>query len=402
MRLLFITPALPYPPLTGSAVIALNHMKHLAVRHTVDLISFKNRRNPGELGDLPRWCNEIILIDRPPRWRVLVRMLSRATRDPHPVVSGFVSAEMTRIINGQLADGRYDVILFQLLQTAQFLPSWYQGRTAWCLEDPPALKSQRMLPLYPWYKRPVVWSWIGRLRRYERLQASRFDRVILVNRQDSLDYKKFLNGVSLDWVPHGIDTNAFRSSCGTSRREGMIVITGNMYHRPNVDAVEYFCREIFPLVCQRVPFATLWLVGAGPVSRVRKWTRDSRIKVTGFVPDIRPYLQEAMVSACPVRLQIGTQTKILEALACGTPVVTSPAGNHGIGAASGEHLYVASDPVEVADKIVALLRGERWSELSQNGRRFVEDNFTWEKSTEKLEQVLEEMVTMNGRALALN
>jgi len=125
---------------------------------------------------------------------------------------------------------------------------------------------------------------------------------------------------------------------------------------------------------------------------VRKWGRDSRIKVTGFVPDIRPYLQKAMVSACPVRLKIGTQTKVLEALACGTPVVTSSAGNHGIRAVSGEHLYVADDAVTFADHIVNLLTKERWSGISQNGRRFVEDNFGWQKSVEKLEQILECLV----------
>jgi glycosyltransferase involved in cell wall biosynthesis len=106
-----------------------------------------------------------------------------------------------------------------------------------------------------------------------------------------------------------------------------------------------------------------------------------------------------MVSACPVRLRIGTQTKILEALACGTPVVTTSAGNHGIGGVSGEHLYVADDPAEFADKIVGLLRGNCWSELSQNGRRFVEDNFTWEKSALKLELVLKQLLTSTTRDL---
>jgi len=256
--------------------------------------------------------------------------------------------------------------------------------------------------MYPWYSRPLVWSWIDRLKEYERRQASRFDRVILVNREDSREYKNIVGNARSDWVPSGIDADVFCPSDEIPRRDGMIVITGNMYHTPNVDAVEFFCRDVFPLVCKRVPSATLWLVGARPVRRIRKWTRDSRIRVTGFVPDIRPYLQQAMVSACPVRLRIGTQTKILEALACGTPVVTSSAGNHGIGATSGEHLYVADDPIEFADRIVVLLRGERWTELSQKGRRFVEDNFTWEKSVEKLEQILEQLVVPSRLDFALH
>lgn len=395
MRLLFVAPAVPYPPLTGSASIALNHIRHLAVCHTVDLISFKDRKNPNELGDLSRWCSNIELVDRPPRWRVLINMLSRFTRDPHPEVTRARSAEMSEIVSRRLASATYDVVLFQLVQSAQFRPSWYEGPTIWNLEDPLALKSQRMLPMHPWYSQPLVRSWIGRLKEYDRRQASRFDRVIFVNKEDSGEYKSIVSEARSDWVPSGVDAEAFCPSGEIARREGMIVITGNMFHTPNVDAVEFFCREVFPLVSEQVPSANLWLVGARPVSRVRKWARDPRIKVTGFVPDIRPYLQQAMVSACPVRLRIGTQTKILEALACGTPVVTSSAGNHGIGATSGEHLHVADDPIEFADRLVALLRGERWTELSQNGRSYVKDNFTWEKSAEKLEKILGELAVLS-------
>ena len=393
MKLLFVAPSLPYPPLTGSALIALNHIRHLAARHTIDLISFKDRKKPNEMGDLPRWCNNIELVDRPPRWRVLINTLSRMTYDPHPLVSRSRSVEMSEVVNRRLAKATYDIVLFQLVQSAQFRPDSYQGPTIWNLEDPLALKTQRMLPMYPWFSRLLVRRWIDRLKRYDRQQASRFDRIIFVNKEDSLDYASIVNEARADWVPSGIDAEAFSPSQEITRRNGMIVITGNMFHMPNVDAVEHFCREIFPLVCKQVPSANLWLVGAKPVKRVRKWARDPRIKVTGSVPDIRPYLQQARVSACPVRLRIGTQTKVLEALACGVPVVTSSAGNHGIGATSGEHLYVADDPAEFADKIVALLKGEKWSELSQSGRRFVENNFTWAKSALKLEQILEHLIT---------
>jgi len=382
-------------------MIAVNQIRQLAVRHTVDLISSKNRRNPTELGELPRWCNEIELIDRPPRWRVAANMLSGIVRDPHKGISWSRSAEMMKAVHRRLQNTEYDVVLFQTFLTAQFRPSWYWGPTVWCLEDPPTLKMQRMLPFHRWYERPVVRNSIVRSRRYEKRHASRFDRVVLVNKEDCIDYQDLFPKMSLDCVPSGIDADAFRPSSTIPRRKGMIIITGNMYHLPNVDGIEYFCKEIFPLVCRRVPSATLWLVGAAPVSRVRKWTRDSRIKVTGFVPDIRPYLQEAMVSVCPVRLKIGTQTKVLEALACGTPVVTSSAGNHGIRGTSGKHLFVADDPIIFADHIVTLLTNERWSDISHDGRRFVEDNFAWQKSVEKLEQILERLVMQPKLEFAL-
>jgi glycosyltransferase involved in cell wall biosynthesis len=171
----------------------------------------------------------------------------------------------------------------------------------------------------------------------------------------------------------------------------MIVITGNMNYPPNVDAVEVFCRDIFPLVCRRVPSANLWLVGSNP-SAVRHWTKNQQIKVTGFVPDIRPYLSRAMVSVCVVHLNVGTQTKVLEAMASGTPVVTTSAGNHGVGAISGRHLYVADSSEEFAERVVTLLNGDGWMTLSENGRKFVVENFAWQKSAAKLESILKQVV----------
>jgi hypothetical protein len=299
---------------------------------------------------------------------------------------------MRTIVNRYLFDGGYDAVLFQTSMMAEFRPAWFKGPAIWNLEDPLALKEQRMLPYLPWYAKLVSWGRIARGMGYEKRQIPRFDCVTFVNEQDCRDYKAFLKNARLDWVPSGIDTSAFSPQEDIPRRDGMIVMTGNMFHKPNVEAVEYFCRKIFPLICKRVHNATLWLVGAKPVTSVRNWGKNPQIRVTGFVPDVRTYLGQAVVSVCPVRLRIGTQTKVLEALACGTPVVTSPAGNHGIGGVSGRHLYVADDPLEFAENVIALLQRHRWDELSKNGRRFVVENFTWGRSAVKLEQILEGLV----------
>jgi glycosyltransferase involved in cell wall biosynthesis len=401
MRLLVVTFSVPYPPLTGNGLIGLHHIRHLAAHHTLDLISFKRSDNSNELADLPGLCNNIELIERPPRWRVLTNLLIGVTRDAPLGVFRFRSDKMTSAVNWRLTNGAYDVVVYQGLQMSQYLPNWYQGASVSILEDPPALRSQRMLPLCPWYVRPLIWSRIGRQKRYERRYAGRFDRVILVNKDDSVDYKSTHKEATLDWVPAGIDINAFGPSHEIPRRDSMIVISGNMQSRPNVEGVRYFCRKVFPLICERVPSATLWLVGANPVRAIRELKKDPRIKITGFVPDVRQYLQQATVSVCPVQLKIGIQTKILEALACGTPVVTSSAGNHGICGISGEHLYVADEPTEFADRVVSLLRRERWSYFSLNGRRLVEDHFTWEKSALKLEQILEQLVATSKRDLVI-
>ena len=378
----------------------LNQIRVLSSRHKIDLISFKNRANSNDLGELPRWCNKIELIERPPRWRVLLSILRRALIDPLPEISRFRSPELSRVVAEHLSGDHYDVVLFQTVQAVQFRPDWYSGPAIWTLEDPPALKIEKMLPMYPWYSRLLHRKRIDRLRRYDLRQANRFDCVTFVNREDAVEYMHAVPGVCADFVPHGVSEES-ASQTEVSRRKGMIVIAGNMFHVPNVDAVEFFCRDIFPLIYEREPSANLWLVGARPVARVRKWANNPRIKVTGYVPDIRTYLRQAVVSVCPVRLPVGTQTKILEALSCGTPVVTSSAGNHGIGAISGKHLHVTDDPREFANNVISLLVGDKWKEFSDNGRRFVRDKFSWENSAAKLEQIMERVVE-NSRPTSIS
>jgi glycosyltransferase involved in cell wall biosynthesis len=226
------------------------------------------------------------------------------------------------------------------------------------------------------------------LRRYENQNTLRFDCVSLVSQADVLAYQAMLKDVKLEQVSYGIDTEHFHPDVTVDRVPGMIVITGNMGYAPNVDAVKFFCCEIFPLILTAEPKAHLWLVGVRPSADIKRLGNSKNITVTGHVDDVRHYLHQAMVSVCSIRLNVGTQTKILEALATGTPVVTTSAGNQGVGGESDIDLYVADTPIEIADRVVSLLRGNNWKELSENGLKFVRDHFQWTKSAEKLESIL--------------
>ena len=393
MKLLFVVPMLPYPPRTGNTLIVYNYIKCLAARHSVDLISFRGQESAADVRALAGWCRHIELVDAPPLWRVrLNQTLAFVTGQPI-YVWAYRSARMAEAVARALRAEPYDVAVFQKTEMAQFRPEGYTGVSILSMENPMVVNHQRLMELASsWFARLRWRDRISRLRRYEQGQVSRFQRVLLINEADARDCQRVLPGARVDWVPHGIDADAFSPGDPASRRDGMIVITGNMYHPPNVEAVDVFCREVLPLVLARVPSANVWLVGADPAPAVRKWAEHDRITVTGFVEDVRPYLHQARVSVCAVRLRIGTQTKVLEALACGTPVVTTSAGNHGIGAQSGSDLYVADDPAAMADRIAALLEGAQWQRLSENGRRFVVNNFTWQKGVAKLERIFEDVM----------
>jgi glycosyltransferase involved in cell wall biosynthesis len=389
MRLLFLVPSFPSPPRAGHELIAYQHIKYLAQRHSVDLLSFDVDDKKLDIEKLYPYCHAIDTVHIQPWRRRFNECLGLATgASLH--AAAFKSSKMSDLIWRRVSDNKYDVIIFQTTLMSQYLPQSFQGATVLNMIDPLVVNLERSLVWNPWFIRPWMRFKIMRLKRYELSYAKRFNRVVLVNRADILDYQAFLTGARFDWVPHTVDVG-FLVPKQTPRRDGAIVISGIMDHAPNVDAVEYFCRDIFPLVRRELPYATLSIVGSRPTAAVRKWASFGQINVTGSVLDIRPYLNEAMVSVCPVRLRVGTQTKILEAMATGTPVVTTSAGNYGVGGISGEHLYVADNPSEFAKRVVELLRGENWDQFSTKGRRFVCDNFSEERSGAKFESILVEV-----------
>ena len=382
MKILVVTPSHTYPPVKGYQVMLCRHIEQLAGRHSIDLMVFGDSSGQNtEIDPIKALCHTVEIIPLP-KWRLLLNLCCGLFSMEPLQVCLYRSKAMSEAITNRLRATAYDAVIFQLTRMAQFLPQRYPGVSVLNMVDPLVLNYSRSLGWQPWYIRIGLSHEIARLRRYEIQHASRFDRVSLIAQADVIDYQDVLNNAEIEQVPYGIDTDYFRPNDAIVRQPGMMVITGNMGYAPNVDAVKYFCREIFPLILTQEPKAHLWLVGARPSKEIRKLGKSNHITVTGYVNDVREYLWQAMVSICPVRLNVGTQTKVLEALATGTPVVTTSAGNHGVGGKLGTDLCVADTPLEISALVVSLLRGHKWGEFSENGRKFVLENFKWVNSAE--------------------
>jgi glycosyltransferase involved in cell wall biosynthesis len=169
-----------------------------------------------------------------------------------------------------------------------------------------------------------------------------------------------------------------------------ILTVSTLFYPPNADGVRWFLREVFPLVKTEAPAATLSVVGPRPPKDIAQFAvhDPQSITVTGYVPDLLPYLEQAAVMVVPVRAASGMRVRILEALARGIPVVTTTTGVEGIAAVSDEHLLVADEPAAFAHAVARLLRepelGER---LAHNGRRLVQEKYDWQAALPKLEEV---------------
>lgn len=215
------------------------------------------------------------------------------------------------------------------------------------------------------------------------LFATYRDRDMLIGRSDRATV-----------VPNGVDTGYWQRS---SRKRGAntIVFTGSMDYPPNIDAAMFLIEEILPLVQRQFPDVRLQIVGRDPPARLLRAGQRPGVTVTGFVDDVRPYMEQATVFAAPLRFGAGIQNKVLEALAMEVPVVATPLAADGLRTEDGDQppLQVASD----AQQLAALI-GKRLAEHSSDpapvaeARRFVERHFVWRSSGQKLDQVFNRVV----------
>ena len=391
MKILFLSHLVPWPTNTGGKQLLYNLIKGLSVSHDVSMICFRHPDYSGD-GGLSGFCRSLMILDIPRTRKVLLNAIAGLFRFVPLAISLYASRKHSATIREHLERELHDVVISRI-EMAQFIPTSYKGPKILLMEDPEQLKYTRMdkrsWKLHQWIFR---WFESRRLSSYERRESSRFDRVTLISTEDVQDNRSLIPGAHLACIPYGTDPEWFSPSKEAKRVDPMIVMTGNMYHPPNAAGAIYFCKEIYPLVKKQIPDASFWIVGANPGPEVLQWGQTEGITVTGAVPEIRDYLRMARVSICPISLKIGVQTKVLEAMACGTPVVTTSAGNAGIQAASGNGLYIADSPSDFANRVVSLLKGEHWDEMSCRARRFVLDHFSWVNSVRKMELLITEVI----------
>jgi len=388
MRLLVIGAYYPFPPRVGSSIIAYHQMRELAKTHSVHFVCSDLEGNFADRMDFLDSCE--FVARAPPSARQKWIQIARGVP---PLVAECRCPEMQVRVSQLLARNSYDAMLIYGLMSVQYCPPQLLGRATVDIEDPQSMRLQRMQQLSLWtpWQRMKLRIHTQVMQRYERAVLAKLGRILVLSEADRSDLMRCQDLASVGRVPYGVDVRAPEEIAGWDERtEGMIALTGNMFHPPNVDGALHFLSSIFPLVLREHPSAVLWIVGARPDPRIRAAAAGlgDRVRITGMVPDIAKYMRRARVSICPIRLKIGAQTKILEALSWATPVVTTSAGNSGIGASSGRDLWIEDAPESFAKRVVGLLRGEDWARLSAAGQRFAREQFSWQRSAAELESQL--------------
>jgi len=168
------------------------------------------------------------------------------------------------------------------------------------------------------------------------------------------------------------------------RARNTLLFVGGFSHEPNVDAMLFFLQQVLPLIREMKPNVHLNIVGANPPDSIRRLA-GQKVSITGFVSDLRPYLDSAAVSIAPLRFGAGMKGKVGEALAAGLPLVTTSIGAQGMPLVSGRDCMIFDQPQEFASAVVQVLsNADLWRTLSENGRKFMQENFAFEAVHNKL------------------
>lgn len=384
MRILFIASRFPYPALRGDQVRAYHFLRLLNLRHEVTLVMPIPHSLDGRAQqEIARLCRRWIGI--PFRRGQALKNLGRFPFSSLPLQAlYFCPPTFSDAVRRLVREEVFDLIHVQLARMAPAVPDIGHVPKVLDFIDALSLNMRRRAELERW---PLsrLFRWEGeRMSRYERELVSSFARQIISSPVDKAAIGEF---ETLHVVPNGVNIEDF-SYNEHGRESKFIVFTGRMGYFPNAEAATYFATRVFPAVRREEPEARFLVVGADPPPKVQRLARMPGIEVTGYVPRIQDYLARATVAVAPMQAGTGIQNKVLEAMACGAPVVATPYALGGIEAADGEHLLVADNAKEFAEKVVRLLKDPVLRlQLARNARRLVEEKYTWERCVEMLEHV---------------
>jgi glycosyltransferase involved in cell wall biosynthesis len=262
---------------------------------------------------------------------------------------------------------------------------------------------QAMVQSKSMFSRGLTRFELSRTERYESWLLDQFDQVLVTSEND----KKALLSLGeqdgkepgVEVLPNGVDLGYFKPVEGIERNQKDIVLSGKMSYHANITMVVGFVQDIMPHVWEKQPDVQVWIVGKDPPPKLQALAQNSNIHVTGTVEDIRPYLQMATLSASPITYGAGIQNKVLEAMACATPVIATPQAVSALGVKAGEEILVASDANSFAEKVIALLEEpERREAIGKAGRRFVERHHDWTVIAARLEDVYSQAIDRRSTA----
>ena len=402
LRILWVKVGGLWPPNTGGRLRSLHMIAELSQRHRVSLLT---TRHPG---------------DNPAGLRARLPACARIDAIPYTLPKQGTAPFALAVARSWASPYPADLWRWRIAAVRARIREWMKEGVDLCVADflvaMPNLPTRASMPVVlfehnvehmiwkrlhevekrPWRRALLGLEW-RKMRRYEAGACVRAGLTVAVSDADRALLAANAPCADIRAIGTGVDTTYFHPN-GAVEAPASLVFTGSMDWYPNEDAITFFIAAILPQLRQEVPGLSVAVVGRDPSERLRTACAAAGIRVTGTVPDVRPFVAEAAVYIVPLRVGGGTRLKIFEALAMGKAVVSTRVGAEGLPIVSGQHFLQADSPADFAQAVVTLLKDpDRRHALGLAGRRLVEERYSWTQVTRQFENLCEEVVARHAR-----
>lgn len=393
MKILMLTPYLPYPLLSGGQIRTYNLLKKLAQKHEITLFPLiKEESERQYIPELEKYCAKVKVFKRS-RKPFTIRNIYKTLISSYPflVIRNHVP-EIIGAVKAELAHNDYDLIH---AETFYMMPHLPETKVPVILVEQTIeyLGYESYAKKAPFFLKPLLQIDISKIKKWERHFWRSAKKLIVMSQADK-DYiaQEVADKNKIEVVANGVDSAWFNKKRRKLPTQPTVLSVGTFNWLPNIEAVKFLVNRVWPLLRQQVKNAQLWIVGNAPTAEILNFQKkDSGIKVTGNIPDIRDAFKGAHVVAAPVFSGKGTRYKILEAMAAGTPVVATSIAVEGLGVENGKHVIIADSAAEMADRIARLFSRPKERELlARRAKKFVTSRYDWKYISSKLDEVYQE------------
>jgi sugar transferase (PEP-CTERM/EpsH1 system associated) len=391
MRILWLSHMVPYPPKGGMLQRAFHLVRELASRNDVKLLCFNQKAMlptqeavQSAVDALRPFVEVVDVVDIPSNTRRFGRELLAAgsyLRGRAYTIEWLRSPQYARAVAKAIQQHSPELVHFDTISLVQFRE--LAGNRP-CVLNHHNIESMMMDRRAEVEKHPLKRHYYAtegaRLREYEKKYAGTFDLNLTCSELDAQRLKQIAPAARTEEVPNGVDLDYFRPAPDDNAEEPhSLIFAGGLNWYPNVSAVKFLVNEVWPLVRADFSDATLTIIGRSPPQWLKDCAAaDARLRVTGFVDDVRPYMDRASVYVCPIFDGGGTKLKVLDAMAMGKPLVANPIAVEGIDAQPQQHWIPANEPREFAAAIGRLFADASLRRtLGRNARQLIHDKYSF-------------------------
>jgi glycosyltransferase involved in cell wall biosynthesis len=398
MRILWVKADKLLPVHSGGNIRTYHVLRHLASHHDLTFYSYYGGRPDDVYERELQQClpGSVALCTGKREFSGVARgldYLAHLTAPPPYAVSRFAAFKVQEQIRTWFGEQRFDVAVCDFLDAAVNFP----GRLTL-----PSVLFQHNVESEIWrrhaataanpFKKMMYGMEFQKMLRYEQDAVRKFHHVVAVSGNDRALMSRWAAPDRISVVPTGVDLTQYRPDPNAPEPGPLVTFVGAMDWEPNVDAVEYFCSEVWPAIQAEVPEARVRIVGRNPDRRVAKWSSDS-IEVTGRVPSVVEHLRQSAVVIVPLRIGGGTRLKIYEAMATAKAVVSTTIGAEGLDVHNGRDIILADDARSFAQAVIMLLRDRELRLRYEKAAADTAARYDWPAIGERFSDILQS-VTM--------